>query len=540
MSRSGGQRLLAVVAALCLSAGDGCSRRAPDDGGRKILRIAYEREIDVLNLFTSQNLVDISFSMVEGLVTTDDHGRYVPVLAKEIPTVENGGVTLREDGTVDMTWHLHEGVRWHDGEPFTSADVCFTWRFVTSPGSETYNREQYMGIKACESPDAGTVVFRWDGQYAYYAGLFEGILPEHVFRGLTATQIVRHEGYNRGPQTIGTGPFKFAEWKTGEYIRVVKNRDYWRGRELPKIDEIVWAFIPDANTRLLALRSGAHHFGRILPTQVAAAGSLPESHVHLVNTNAVLHLELGVKTPHGKRLFSDPRVRRALFHAVDRDAIAKKLMEGTVKVADSPLNFESPYVTADGAAFTYDPALAARLLDEAGWTRGLGGVRQKEGERMSFTFLNRAGQTDRALVAQVIQMELRAIGVETSLDTLESAAWSQRWRSGKWEAIVSAFILPADPTLTSLFACDGSNNMTGECDPALDEVLKTSDHALTFAIRAPLLARAQRRLVDTARLLPLFYNVTPELVSTRVKGYHGSGTNFGSFWNLWSWELGAP
>jgi peptide/nickel transport system substrate-binding protein len=524
----------ALVAAACA--------RAPSGGapGKRILRVAYEREIDVLNAFTSQNLVDIAFSMVEGLVTTDDHNRYIPVLAKEIPTLENGGVVVRPDGKVDVTWPLQPNVKWHDGVAFTSADVCFTWRFVVSPGSETYNREQYLGIVDCRAPDPTTVVFTWDGRYAYYAGLFEAILPEHVFAGMRAEQIVAHEGYNRGTRTIGTGPFKFAEWRTGEYIRVVRNDDYWRGHEYPKLDEIVWSFIPDANTRLLALRAGGHHWGRILPTQVAAVRGLPGYDVHLVDSNSVAHVELGVKTARGRALFGDARVREAIFHAIDRDAIATKLMAGTVKRAESPLNPESPYCNRDAHGPTFDPALSARLLDLAGWRPGADGVRQRDGERLAFTFLNRAGQTDRILVSQVIQSELKAVGVEATLETLESAAWSQKWRSGQWEAIVSAFVLPADPTLTGLFACDGANNMTGECDTELDGLLRRSDHALVFSERKALLDRAQERLLATSRFLPLYYNVVPEVVSTRLRGYRGSGTNFGSFWNLYAWELAAP
>jgi peptide/nickel transport system substrate-binding protein len=126
------------------------------DHGRRILRVAYNREIDVLNAYTSQNLVDIEFSMVEGLITTDEDNTYVPVLAREIPTEENGLVVLRDDGTVEMTWRLHQDVRWHDGEPLTSADVCFTWRFVASEGSVTYNRDQYLGILDCRTPDDHT------------------------------------------------------------------------------------------------------------------------------------------------------------------------------------------------------------------------------------------------------------------------------------------------------------------------------------------------------------------------------------------------
>ncbi|MCZ6826990.1 MAG: ABC transporter substrate-binding protein, partial [Gammaproteobacteria bacterium] len=193
-----------------------------------ILRIAYEREIDVLNPYTSQMLVDISFSMVEGLVTTNDRNTYIPVLARQIPTEDNGLVTHNEDGTIDMTWQLHEGVRWHDGESFTSEDVCFTWRFVTSTGSQTYNRDQYLGIIDCLMPDKHTVVFRWDGVYGYYASLFEAVLPEHILGEKTTEEIVNYTPYNRGSALVGTGPFRFAEWKSGEYIRVVRNDDYWR------------------------------------------------------------------------------------------------------------------------------------------------------------------------------------------------------------------------------------------------------------------------------------------------------------------------
>jgi peptide/nickel transport system substrate-binding protein len=241
--------------------GDAGGGAGPVDGGRKILRVAYEREIDVLNAFTSQNLVDIAFSMVEGLITADENNSYIPVLAKEIPSAENGRIVRNDDGTVDMTWRLHEGVLWHDGEELTSEDVCFTWRFVTSEGSQTYNRHEYLGIIDCLMPDDHTVVMRWDGVYGYYAGLFEAVLPEHVLGGKTTEEIVNYVPYNRGSETIGTGPFKFSEWKAGEYIRVVRNDEYWRGPEYPRIDEIVWSFIPDSNTRLNTMRARQYQPG---------------------------------------------------------------------------------------------------------------------------------------------------------------------------------------------------------------------------------------------------------------------------------------
>jgi peptide/nickel transport system substrate-binding protein len=529
-------RLIAVLALLMLT---GCAggEHSSDGGGRRILRIAYEREIDVLNAFTSQNLADIMFSMVEGLVTTDGDGNYVPVLAKRIPTEENGLIVRNADGTIDMTWELQDGVRWHDGEVLTSEDVCFTWRFVSSAGSQVYNRDQYLGIIDCLMPDDATVVFRWSGEFAYYAGLFEAILPEHILGGMTTEQIVNHVPYNRGEQTIGTGPFRFAEWRSGEYIRVVRNDDYWRGPEYPRIDEVVWTFVPDANTRLNTMKAGRHDFARILPTQVAEVANLEGYRAHLIPSNTFMHFDVSVNTDRSRALFSDPAVRRALFHAIDRAAIAEQLMQGTVEVAHAPIRPGSPYHNPDVPRLAHDPGLARRMLDEAGWRAGPDGIRVRDGVRFAFEMINRAGATDRIAIAQVIQAQLRAVGVDVSFQTLESAAWTQQWRSGRWESIVSAWFLPADPSLTGLYSCGGPNNMTGLCDAALDDALRASDSALSFDERKPLLDVAQVRLAEAAFMLPLFHNVVPELVSTRVGGYRGSGTNFGSFWNLWEWTL---
>jgi peptide/nickel transport system substrate-binding protein len=515
---------------------------APEDSAgeksdRKILRIAYEREIDVLNAYTSQMLVDIQFSMVEGLVTTNEKNSFIPVLAKIIPTEANGMIVRNTDGTVDMTWPLHDNVRWHDGEAFTSEDVCFTWRFVTSTGSQTYNRDQYLGIKECLMPDEHTVVFRWDGIYGYYAGIFEAILPEHVLGEMTTDEIVNYTPFNRGDEFPGTGPFRFAEWKSGEYIRVVRNDDYWRGANFPAIDEIVWSFIPDVNTRLNAMKTGRYDFARIEPTQIAEADTIAGFEVHRVSSNSFMHLDLSLNTDRSRMLFGDPAVRLAMFHAVDRPAIADLLMEGTVKLANSPINPTSAYHSPDVEQPDYDPALAMSMLDELGWTVGTDGIREKDGQRFSFVILNRAGQGDRIAVAQVIQAQLKAVGIEVTFETLENAAWTSRWRNEQWEGVVSAWFMSADPSITSLYLCDGPNNMTGMCDPELDELLVQSDKALDFDTRKRYLDLAQEKLAANATMLPIYYNVIPEVVSNRIGNYRGSGTNFGSFWNLYEWTL---
>jgi peptide/nickel transport system substrate-binding protein len=506
-----------------------------EPSGKKVLRVGYTAEIDILNAFTSQNLTDIELTMVEGLIVSNDKNTYIPVLAKEIPTEENGGIVKRDDGKIDMTWHLQEGVKWHDGVEFTSKDVCFTWKFVVSEGSETYNRDQYLNITDCKEVDKYTAVFTWTTPYAPYASLFEAVLPEHVLGKLTTAEILTYDPYNRSP--LGTGPFKFAEWKAGEYVRVVKNPDYWRGPDYPKLDEIIFYFVPDNNTRLNALKAKEYDLGQIQPNQVKDVADLDGYKVVIVPSNSYLHFDTSVKTERGKKLFSDKAVRQALYYAIDRKAIVTDLMEGTVTLADTPINPTSPYYNNSTTKYDYDPEKSKQLLDQAGWVVGADGIRAKGGERLSFTILNRGGRADRIAIAQVIQAQLLEVGVEVLMETKESAAWTTQWRSGEWEAIVSGWFLPADPSFTNQYSCEGANNMTSFCDPELDKVLNESDTTLAFDARKELLDQAQALLADDAFTLTIYFNDTPQVVNANLANFKGSGTNLGSFWNVYEWDL---
>lgn len=526
-----------LATAACGSGASNDASRDGDEEDRTILRIAYNREIDVLNALTSQMLLDVHFSMVEGLVTTDENNVYIPVLAKEIPTEENGLVVRNEDGTLDMTWRLQEGVRWHDGEPFTSEDVCFTWRFVSSDGSSVYNRDLYLAILECLMPDEHTVVFRWEGVRGYYAGLFEAVLPEHVLGHMTTEEIINYVPYNRGDELVGTGPFRFVEWRAGEYIRATRNDDYWRGPDYPSIDDVIWAFIPDSNTRLNAMKAGQYHYGQVDPAQLSEVVALDEYQVHLISTNGFMHFDGSLNTERSRALFGDADARKAIGHAIDRQAIAEQLMQGAVTIAESPLNPTSPYHNPSVTAREYDPGRSRQILDQAGWVPASDGIRVRNDMRFSFEVLNRAGSAERIAIAQVIQAQLKEVGIEVTFKTLESAAWTQAWRDRDWEALVSAWFLPADPSLTGQYACDGSNNYTGHCEPEIDEALRRSDASLDFEERKQALDEAQVLLAESDRFVPIYYNVLPTVVSKRVGNFRGSGTNFGSFWNLYEWTL---
>jgi peptide/nickel transport system substrate-binding protein len=539
---------LVVLLSLALSAcaapvaspaasGDTAAASAPAaaEGAKKVLRVAYDAEIDTLNALTSQNLTDIEITMVEGLIMSNDQNTYLPVLAKEIPTFENGGIVKNDDGTLSMTWNLQQGVKWHDGEEFTSADVCFTLDFIQSDaGDAVYNKSDYMDIVDCQMPDPYTVVMVWDKPAGNYVTLFDTILPKHFLEG---QDILTYDAYNRSP--LGTGPFKFAEWKPGEYVRVVKNENYWRGPEFPKLDEIVFNFIPDPNTRLNGLKSGTYDFGQILPMQVKEVQDLEGYQVVSVPSNRWVIFETNIVNEHGKKLFSDPNVRKALYHGIDRMAIVDGLMEGTVTLANTEISPSSPYHNPDVPAYDYDPALAAKMLDDAGWVVGADGIREKDGEKFSFTILNRNSRPERTQVAQAIQAYLKDIGVEVKFEDLENAAWLDQWLSKDWESVIGGWIIPSDPSLSSLYGCDASNNFTGFCNEELDAAMDEADQAMDFATRKPLMDKVQVMLAEEGRELPIYFNELPFVLRSDFQNFKGSGNNLGSFWNSYEWDLAA-
>ncbi len=509
--------------------------------GKKILYVAYDRELDLLNPFTSQMLCDPEYNVTEGLIFTNDKNEFIPVLAKEIPTFDNGGIVENADGTYDMTWHLREGVNWSDGVEFTADDVKFTLDFIHNT-PDVYNQSEYNHIIDATVVDKYTITFTWDDLYTYYAGLFEAMLPKHILGHLSWAEIASYEPYNRGSEFIGTGPFMFAEWKSGEYIRLVKNPNYWRGDQYPNIDEMVFQFIPDQTARYNAMKSGRYQIGQIEATQVADF-NVKGMHVEMIPSNVFYYIDLNVTADTGRPdLFGDVRVRKALYEAIDRQAIVDQLLEGTVQLANSPIPPSSAYHNSNIVAPTYNPEDAKKLLAEAGWTDTNGdGILDKDGVKFSFTFMNRSGRTDRISIAQVVQAQLKQIGIEVTMKEFEAAAWSERWRNSEWDAIVGGWFMSSDISLTNYYHTrdgkNGSNNFTGMSNPELDALMVAADKNLNYAERKPLLDKAQQIIADDVVSIYLYYRDSPWVVADNLENFHGSGTNLGNWWNSYEWDL---
>jgi len=524
------------LALLSLLSAAGCARRSAGNApSNDLLIVGYDREPDTLNRFSTHILEDIQTCVVEGLTTTDEQMKVVPLLAAAVPTLENGGVKLRSDGGMDVVWTLRPGVKWHDGTPLTSADIKFTVDAINGPNYNPESTDGFDRIASVDTPDALTAVVHYREIYAPYDIQFiRGLLPKHVLEG---RDIDRAQDYNRNP--LGTGPYRVAEWKAGEYILLERVPAYWRGAEYPRIRRLMFRFVANTNTRINQLKSGEVHVVALVPwDKLRELTGMPSIVVHKTPGNAYEHVTLNERQVPA---FADLRVRRALLHALDRESFTRTILDGLAPVAHGPIQPVSWAYTDAIARYRFDPAEARRLLDEAGWKLGPNGIRERDGKPLAFTLITQAGFAVRENIAQAIERQLRDVGVAVRVELHDGTAISSLWFEGRFDAMLHWWQMPADPELTMFFAADrtppAGRNINYYKNDELTRLLYASDRTVDREERKRLLHRAQAIVAEEVPELPLYSITRLDAIPSTLQHFKGNPTNTGIFWNVHEWEL---
>ncbi len=523
---------LMLIAAVACGGGD-----TPTAGGatNDLLVVGYDREPDTMNRYATHILEDIESCVVEGLVTNDPQMRIVPVLASEIPTIENGGVVLRPDGGMDVTWKLRPGVTWHDGTPHTSADVKFTVDAINKGDWKPESVDGFDRISSVETPDSLTAVVHYKEVYAPYQLQFvRGTLPRHVLEGRDLNSA---NDYNRAP--LGTGPYRVKEWKTGEYILLEAVPSYWRTQRAPKIRQLLFRLLTNTTTRINLLKSGEVHMVALVPwDKVRELSPVPTLRLNKVVGNGYEHVTLNQRH---FPAFADVRVRRALAHAVDRTLLVKTILDGQVEVVNGPIQPLSPAHEPNVTTYAYDTTKANALLDSAGWTRGANDMRSKNGAPLAFTLITQSGFAIRENVSQTLQQSLKAIGIDMQVRLLDGTSISSVWFKGDFDAMLHWWQMGADPELTLFFARDrmppAGRNINYLDDAALTSVLYESDRTADVAARIALLKKAQQQIAALVPEIVLYNTAKIDAVPATLKGFTGNPTNAGPFWNVHEWEI---
>ena len=352
----------------------------------------------------------------------------------------NGGGTVQIGETLSffaepqVVFRLRKNVRWHDGAPFSSRDAAFTYRAIMDDATASPRKPDFDLILKVETPDDHT--FRVTYRKPYSPALESwmiSLLPSHLLEG--KPQSWWTQNFNRTP--VGTGAFRFAEWKTNEFIRVERNPDYFDAPG-PWMDGIVYRFMPDQLTLRLAFETRQVDFWGAEPWTVNAFVNDPRFDVFTSPTSSYTYIGWNLKRP----LFQDPLVRRALAHAVDVPSMVRFILYGHGLQSSGLFTPQMWFFNPNITPFAYDPEKARALLSEAGWKPGPDGILQKNGERFSFTLITNNGNEVRRDIATLTQDGLKQLGIEVKVELYEWAVFLKNHiNKGDFDAMVLGWSL---------------------------------------------------------------------------------------------------
>lgn len=399
-----------------------------------------------------------------------------------------------------ITFNLREGVTWHDGQPFTSADVAFSAMEVWKP-LQNLGRVVFKNLDSVDTPDEHTAVFNFSTPTPLQLirnalPALTSVLPKHVFEG---TDIAKNTAL------IGTGPFKFVEHKPGEYYLLQKNEDYW-GEELPYLDEIVFQVLADraaAGNALEAEEIQLAAFSMVPLADLERISKVPGLKVY-ANGYEALTYQLVVEINHRRAELANVKVRQAIAHAIDRDFVVKTIFLGYAKASTGPIPaYDTVFYEPGVTQYAFDVDEANRLLDEAGYPKG------EDGSRFSVRLLPAPFFNETKQFGDYLAQALDAIGIKAEVVSNDTPAHLKAvYTDHDFDLTVGPPVYRGDPAIstTVLFQSglpDGVpfSNQYGYANPKLDELIAQGAAEIDDAKRAAIYKEFQRVVADDLPLI---------------------------------------
>jgi peptide/nickel transport system substrate-binding protein len=458
---------------------------APKHGGTLTATLTPEPPILILGVNNQGPTLLVGSKMYQGLLKFSEKLDPLPELAKDWSL---------SDDKLTYTFHLQDNVKFHDGQPFTADDVIFSimkFNMELAPRA----RAIFQKIKSATAPDPHTVVLTLNAPFQPFLLMFEvtacPIVPKHIYDGTD----YRNNPANQTP--IGTGPFKFAEWKRGDFIRLQKFDGYWKPGQ-PYLDEIIYRIIPDSQSRALAIQTGQILMAQesdIEPFDIPRMQQQPNLTVTTEGWEYFAPLAW-VEINNRVKPLDDARVRQAISLALDRDFITKRLWFGLNKPARGPVASTTRFFDTSLPPLAHDPKRAAALLDEAGLKPDAKGI------RFSIKHLVLPYGDVWSRLAEYFRSSLKQVGIEVVLESTDAGGWSQRIGSWNYETSVNFLYQYGDPTLGVERSYVSTNiqkitftNTGGYANPEVDKLFAQARTAADPAARQVAFNAVQELLV---------------------------------------------
>ncbi len=508
MARASKALLVLFVLALLSATVVGCSGGADSNQAKIGGTVTWRIPGDVSNFNpllvadgTSQTIADFCRERLGGI---DRDGKWVGALATEYKVSEDG---------LTYTFTLRKGVKWADGKPFTADDVVFTYNLIMNPDAGCPVRARLL---------IGGKPLKWEKVDDYtvkmvvpekIATSMESLIsfypvPKHLLESV-APKDLKTCAYSQNP--VLTGPFKLAEYKTGEYVKLVRNDSYWGGK--PYLDQVVIRIIPDEAAAVVALESGQIDVSGVSPETAKRLKSGDKVAVYTGAGSGVTFLNLNNKVfP-----FDDPKVRQAMNHAVNRDEICSKLYLGFATPAYSfmvprDLYYDASVVTK----YAFDLEKAKALLSEAGFKAGANGILEKGGKKLEFEVQYLQGSVITEQMLLLIQSDLAKVGVKMSPRVVESSAYVRMITAGTdplpFQATLNSMSPGPEPDNYAIVyhgsqypAGKNGYNYVGYINKRVDELFDLGKRELDPAKRKVTYSEIQKIISADAAIVPIVY-----------------------------------
>ena len=415
-----------------------------------------------------------------------------------------------------ITFHLRKGVKWHDGAPLTSDDVMFTYRRMIDPSTPTAYGEDFKQVKRAAAPDPHTFVVEYARPFApALASWGMHVLPKHLLENYPD---ISKSPLNKKP--VGTGPYRFVEWKTGEKVVFDASPDYFEGK--PYIARVITRVIPDQATMFLELKSGGVDTMALTPPQYVRQTDTAEfrKSFNKFKYTASGYTYLGFRLSHP--FFKDRRVRQAVAHAADKKALIDGVLLGLGQEATGPYKPGTWAYNPNVRKYPHDPSLAKALLAEAGWKEKDGAL-VKDGQPFEFTVLTNAGNDARAKTAAILQQNLAEVGIRMKIRTVEWAAFINEFiDKRKFDAVILGWNITPDPDQFDIWHSTKTGpkelNHVGFANPEVDRLLDEGRRTFDLEKRKKAYFRIQEILAEEQPYVFLYVPEALPVVHNRFRG----------------------
>lgn len=508
--------LLVMVLSFC-----GCGKASRDsaiNGGDNSNTIVYgTSDYTRINPAMDEH-GEINVLIFDGLTDHDGNNEIVPRLAKswEYDEAKN-----------TYTFHLEEGVKWHDGEEFTAEDVKFTIEAIMNPENGSENAPNYEDVKCITVVDDYTVAFELEAKnVAFLEYMSMAILPKHLLEG----ENMQESDFFKAP--VGTGPFKFEKWDEGQQIILTKNDDYFAGAA--KIDSIVFKIVGDDNAKALQLKSGELNLAQITPKDAATFTDGEEYTIYQMSTSDYRGILYNFYNEYWQK---NADLIPAINYCVDRQAIIDAVLLGNGQVGYGPLQ-KNKYNCEEVEQYAFDLDKAYEIFTKAGCEKDADGYWCRNGERIGFTI--NATPTDQVRIdmAQVVAQQLQQAGLDVKANVpAEGIDW------GGQECCIIGWGSPfdADDHTYKVFGTDKGANYSGYSNEKVDEYLTAARQTEDETERMEQYALFQKELAKTPAYTFFCYidamyagsNSISGIAVNTVLGHHGVGI----FWNVCDWTI---